>query len=94
MRTMVFTVVSLTVLVTSAAAQPAPPFADTPPPPPINPSDMPNFCVYENKIYSLGAGLCLGRSSYVCVPSPGPATGNRAFWTNKEDQIFSRPQCN
>jgi hypothetical protein len=84
----------LTILPAAAHAQPAPPYIDTPPPPPITPADMANYCVYENRVYSIGAGLCLGRNSYTCVPSTGPATGNRAYWTGKEDQVFSRPECN
>ena len=51
--------------------------------PPLTPADMANYCVYENRIYSLGAGLCFGKTSYTCVPSIGPATGNRAFWTKQ-----------
>ena len=61
--------------------------------PPIAPADMPNYCVFENRVYSLGAGLCLGRTGYTCVPPIGPTTCSRAFWTGKDDQIFSRPQC-
>ena len=63
-------------------------------PPPLTPADMVNYCVYENRVYSLGSGLCIGRTPYVCVPSPGPSTGNRAYWASKEDQVFLRPVCN
>jgi hypothetical protein len=69
-----------------------PPYAVTLPPP-LTPGDMASYCVYENRVYSLGSGLCIGRTAYVCVPSPGPATGNRAYWTSKEDQTFARPVC-
>ena len=31
-------------------------------PPPIAPPDMANYCVFDNRIYSLGSGLCLGRT--------------------------------
>jgi hypothetical protein len=62
-------------------------------PPPIAPTDMANYCVFDNRIYSLGSGLCLGRTGYTCVPPTGPTTGNRAFWTGKDDQVFTRPQC-
>ena len=62
-------------------------------PPPIAPEDMPNYCVYGNHVYSLGSGLCIGRNGYICVPATGPTTGNRAFWTGKDDQSFTRPQC-
>ncbi len=72
---------------------PAMPYAE-PWPPPISPADMANYCVYDNRVYSLGAGLCIGRTPYVCVPSPGPSTGNRAYWASKEDQVFLRPACN
>jgi hypothetical protein len=72
---------------------PLPPYAEPSSPPPIAPPDMANYCVYENRVFSLGSGLCLGRTAYVCVPSPGPATGNRAYWTTKEDQVFVRPSC-
>jgi hypothetical protein len=63
-------------------------------PPPLTPADMVNYCVYDNRVYSLGAGVCVGRTAYVCVPSPGPSTGNRAYWASKEDQVFLRPVCN
>jgi hypothetical protein len=85
----------------SAQAQPAMQFQSRsaapylePMPPPISPGDMSNYCVYENRVYSLGSGVCIGRTPYVCVPSPGPSTGNRAYWAGREDQIFLRPNCN
>ena len=67
------------------------PYPDTSPP--IAPGDMPNYCVFDSRVYSLGSGLCFGRSAFVCVPSQGPATGNRAYWTSKEDTVFGRPTC-
>ena len=83
----------------SAQAQsPFPPRGPPPPPmdigsPPISPADMANYCVYENRVYSLGSGLCFGRTAFVCIPSQGPATGNRAYWSSKDDQVFGRPAC-
>lgn len=71
-----------------------PPYPEPAAPPPLTPADMVNYCVYDNRVYSLGAGLCIGRTAYVCVPSPGPSTGNRAYWASKEDQVFLRPVCN
>ena len=70
---------------------PIPPYPDMAPP--IAPADMANYCVYENRVYSLGSGLCFGRTAFVCVQSQGPATGNRAYWTSKEDTVFGRPGC-
>lgn len=78
----------------AALAQPAPQVILASPPPPIIPADMVHYCIHDSKIYSIGAGLCFGRLGYVCVPSTGPATGNRAYWTSKDDAIFSRPACN
>jgi hypothetical protein len=78
---------------TSAHAQPSPPPAlDFPPP--ISAGDMPNYCVFANRVYSLGSGLCLGRTGYICMPPIGPPTGNRAYWASKDDQTFTRPLCN
>ena len=82
-----------TVLAQAQSARPAPAYSDMPPWPPVAPGDLFSYCVYENRTYSLGSGLCLGRTAYVCVPSPGPSTGNRAYWTSKDDPIFSRPAC-
>ena len=61
--------------------------------PPIAPADMAYYCVYDNHVYSIGSGLCFGRNAYVCVPTTGPSTGNRAYWSSKEEQIFVRPTC-
>ncbi len=83
---------ALAAVATSAEAQPAPQVVDVPPP--ISAVDMANYCVFANRVYSLGAGLCLGRTGYICLPPTGPATGNRAYWASKDDQVFSRPICN
>jgi hypothetical protein len=84
---------ALAALATSAHAQPSPPPAlDLPPP--ISAGDMPNYCVFGNRVYSLGSGLCLGRTGYICMPPTGPTTGNRAYWASKDDQTFTRPLCN
>ena len=84
----------------AAQAQPAmqfPPRSPLPYPdigsPPISPADMANYCVYDNRVYSIGSGICFGRAAFVCVPSQGPATGNRAYGTSKEDTVFGRPGC-
>jgi hypothetical protein len=77
----------------SASAQSVPVVVEAPPVP-LAPGEIANYCVYESRIYSIGSGLCFGRVGYVCVPPTGPATGNRSFWTSKEDQVFPRPTCN
>jgi hypothetical protein len=82
------------VLPQTARAQSVLPGFEVTRPPPIAPADMPFYCVHNDRVYSLGSGLCVGRTPYTCVPATGPATGNRAYWTAKEDQVFSRPLCN
>jgi hypothetical protein len=102
LRTHAVLLIALFVVLGQAAqAQPVTQFsprvpnaADLVAPPPLTPADMVNYCVYDNRVFSLGAGLCVGRTPYVCVPSPGPSTGNRAYWASKEDQVFLRPVCN
>jgi len=74
--------------------RPPSPFYDLVAPPPLTPADMAFFCVYNNRVYSLGGAMCVGRTPYVCFPSPGPSTGNRAYWASREDQVFLRPICN
>ena len=93
MRKIVAFVAAVAAFPTLAWAQPASSFLWAPPPP-IAPADMVNYCVYESRLYSIGAGICFGRVGFVCLPSTGPATGNRAYWTSKDDQVFSRPICN
>ena len=103
LRTQLLLLIAIVVSICQPAqAQPASQFSPRAPtappdlvaPPPLTPADMPNYCVYDNRVYSLGAGVCVGRTAYVCVPSPGPSTGNRAYWASKEDQVFLRPVCN
>jgi len=85
-------VVVLAALAASAQAQQAAQLVDIPPP--VSPADMANYCVFANRVYSLGSGLCLGRTGYICMPPTGPTTGNRAYWASKDDQTFTRPLCN
>ena len=94
MRVFAVLFVAYAVLLQTAHAQSVLPGVDITRPPPIAPVDMPYYCAHDNKVYSLGAGLCVGRTAYTCVPATGPATGNRAYWTGKEDQVFTRPLCN
>jgi hypothetical protein len=92
MRAILIVVVVAAFAASAQAQQQIPPLADVPPP--LGPADMPNYCVFANHVYSLGSGLCLGRTGYICMPSNGPTTGNRAYWASKDDQTFTRPLCN
>ena len=95
-----FVAVAVAIATGAAAQQPSmepqrspSPFYDIVAPPPLTPADMVSYCIYGNRVYSLGAGLCINRTPYVCFPSPGPSTGNRAYWASREDQNFLRPIC-
>jgi hypothetical protein len=92
MRAIVALLIGVAAFATSAHAQQSPQLLDIPPP--INAVDMPNYCVFANRIYSLGSGMCLNRTGYICMPSTGPTSGNRAYWASKDDQVFTRPVCN
>lgn len=94
MRILVFAAAlsGIVLLAQDAHAQAGPTIVETPRLP-MAPADVPYYCVYESRVYSVGAGLCIGKVGYVCLPSVGPATGNRAYWTSKEDQLFPRPAC-
>ena len=93
MRIFIFAAaVSIMLLPHEARAQSNPVIVETPRLP-IAPQDIPSYCVYESRVYSIGAGLCIGKVGYVCLPPVGPATGNRSYWTSKEDQLFPRPVC-
>ena len=96
MRVLLVVAIAGVAAVAAASDAPAQPVQQLPSnevPAPIGPDDMPNYCVYGNKIYSLGSGLRIGRAGYICVPLKGPTTGNRAFWSGKDDPLFTRPQC-
>jgi hypothetical protein len=67
-----------------ANAQGSPPDQDEgwPPVPPIKEQSIESYCIHRNLLYSMGAILCAGGQGLVCTPSPGPATGGRAYWSS------------
>jgi hypothetical protein len=75
-------------LATAAVANAQGPPADQdamegwPPAPPIKEQAIENYCIHRNLVYSIGAILCAGGQGLVCTPSPGPATGGRAYWSS------------
>jgi hypothetical protein len=91
----------------AAGAQNQPMAQDQPPPfvgpasggATIPPTDLPsgigNYCIYENLIYSIGSPICVGKTSYVCVPTINNVGFNqRGYWTPRPtDPIFSSRRC-
>ena len=58
----------------------------SPPVPPINVEpQVGDYCIFGNLLYSIGAGMCIGKDGYICVP---PGTGgledkdstSRSYW--------------
>ena len=93
----------------AAAAQDQPKAQDQSPPfvpPPfiagatIPPTDLPsgigNYCIYENLIYSIGSPICVGKTSYVCVPTTNSVGFNqRGYWTPRpsDPTLLVAPVC-
>jgi hypothetical protein len=68
----------------------------SPPVPPLSEQAIiGNYCVYGNLIYSLAAGLCVGKTGYVCVPSgtDGFNAGDRGYWHERKIDKFVSPAC-
>lgn len=91
---------TLSFLISAYAAQAqdqsSPFFAGPPTAPPLESSEIRNYCVYENLIYSIGAPLCIGKTGYVCNPTKGTSGFNeRGFWTNKpsDSTSLTTPTC-
>jgi hypothetical protein len=88
-------VMSLTLLISTqaAAAQDNSPPVGPPPftggsvlPPTDLHSGIGNYCIYENLIYSIGSPICVGKMSFVCVPSTDDAGFNqRGYWSARSD---------
>ena len=87
-------VTGLTLLISAHAAcaqdnSPAPvqPFAGGSVVPPTDlQSGIGNYCIYENLIYSIGSPICVGKTSYLCVPTTNDVGFNqRGYWTARPD---------
>jgi len=88
-------VLSLTLLISSqaVAAQDNSPSVGSAPfsggsmvPPTDLQSGIGNYCIYENLIYSIGSPICVGKMSFVCVPSTTDAGFNqRGYWSARSD---------
>jgi hypothetical protein len=74
---------------TAVAQDQQPPFGQPPfaggggaIPPTDLPSGIGNYCIYESLVYSIGSPLCIGKTSYVCVPTTNSSGFNqRGYWT-------------
>jgi hypothetical protein len=61
-----------------------PPFIGGATPPTDLSTGIGNYCIYGNLIYSIGSALCIGKTSYICVPSTNNLGFNqRAYWTTR-----------
>jgi hypothetical protein len=65
------------------------------PVPPVSASELPNYCLHNNAIYSVGATICVSKQGLVCVPPPnpnnGPRTGGRAYWSSSPVETWVPP---
>jgi hypothetical protein len=51
-------------------------------PPVVGESQIGNYCLYGNQVYSTGSTMCVKRQGLVCVPpKSGVDTGGRAYWS-------------
>jgi hypothetical protein len=65
-------------------------------PPTDLPSGIGNYCIYENLIYSIGSPICVGKTSYVCVPTINNVGFNqRGYWTPRptDPNLLVAPVC-
>jgi hypothetical protein len=59
-------------------------------------SGIGNYCIYESLIFSIGSPLCIGKTSYVCVPSTNSiAVNQRGYWTTRpaDPNFLVGPVC-
>jgi hypothetical protein len=96
------TVLTLLILSHAAGAQNNRPPVEPPPfaggsavPPTDLPSGIGNYCIYENLVYSIGSPICIGKTSYICVPATNEAGSNqRGYWTARPvDPKLVAPVC-
>ena len=69
-------------------------------PPITGASELGNYCLYDNTVYSIGATICVKKQGLVCVPPPnpnvGPNTGGRSYWSSNTVDTWVPPavgQC-
>src|ERR1700733_8451019 len=91
-------IATMMVVVASIAnpQQSQPTIEESPPVPPLSEQAIRgNYCLYGNLIYSFGAGLCVGKTGYVCVPSGTEAfnAGERGYWHQGNVEKFVSPTC-
>ena len=97
-------VIGLTLLMSADAAEAQDKAPNMMPPPfvgggTVPPTDLPSgigsYCIYENLIYSIGAPLCIGKTSYICAPKTNQADfDQRAYWTGRPvDPRLAAPVC-
>jgi hypothetical protein len=90
---------ALLIMASVANAQGAPTdeeqFEEGPPVPPIKEESIGIYCIHRNLLYSIGDVLCIGGQGLVCVPSSGPGSGGRAYWSsvpvNRSDVNWTPP---
>src|SRR6201986_551676 len=68
----------------SPSASVQPPFIGGATPPTDLSTGIGNYCMYGNLIYSIGSPICIGKTSYICVPSTNNLGFNqRGYWTTR-----------
>ena len=87
----------------AARAQDQPPPVVPPPfvggaaiPPTDLSSGIGNYCIYGGLIYSIGSPLCIGKTSYICVPTTNILGFNqRGYWTTRpaDPNLLVAPAC-
>jgi hypothetical protein len=62
--------------------------------------DIGNYCFYNNSLYSLASGICVGKTAYVCVPSTKQTNiGGRGYWYTSTSPLtidgytYNPPSC-
>ena len=69
-----------------------------PVPPTTAESQIGNYCVYANLIYSLGGGVCVGKTGLVCIPSTKDKdVAGRGYWSEERSSVggvaYTAPKC-
>lgn len=81
---------------TAGAQDQQPPFGGAAIPPTDLQSGIGNYCIYESLVYSIGSPICVGKTSYVCVPTTSSMGFNqRGYWTPRppDPNLLAPPAC-